>query len=407
MGTRGSIRFLAVAAFFAAESFWGCGSAVSEEPIVETQTAASNETTSTPNNAALFPVGVPLFSRPTACSDANPTSENQKRAIAGTEFEPLSSVRRSILDCLNEVEAAMLQYQRDLPIAELKLQKAKDERDLFNSRPSPTDEINRSNFRIEELRPRIEALEKSLTAESPSTDAESQAQADSPTQLSSEFRELRDLRSERDYLEQLIPRLKLDLDDYQVRREAIRAALADADSLKAILDQNLSKAIKEAQIARNTLDRVDDRIHQLLTNDEEDDRYKLLLSIFFACLIGGVIFLFFRIAGQDHKVRQQIFSGDAGLQFITLFALVIAIILFGIINILEGRELSALLGGISGYILGRSGSGRGQAANIGAPISPPPPGNASAERAESGDAKVVQEAEAKDLGGVQVKDKET
>ena len=43
-----------------------------------------------------------------------------------------------------------------------------------------------------------------------------------------------------------------------------------------------------------------------------------------------------------------------GIQFITLFALVIAIILFGITGILEGKELSALLGGLSGYILGRS-----------------------------------------------------
>ena len=34
--------------------------------------------------------------------------------------------------------------------------------------------------------------------------------------------------------------------------------------------------------------------------------------------------------------------------------MVIAIILFGIINILEGKELAALLGGLSGYILGRT-----------------------------------------------------
>jgi hypothetical protein len=49
----------------------------------------------------------------------------------------------------------------------------------------------------------------------------------------------------------------------------------------------------------------------------------------------------------------------AGLQFITLFSLIIAIILFGVMNILEGRELAALLGGLSGYILGRSNLGHG------------------------------------------------
>lgn len=51
---------------------------------------------------------------------------------------------------------------------------------------------------------------------------------------------------------------------------------------------------------------------------------------------------------------RQIFAGQAGIQFVTLFSLVIAIILFGIITILEGKELAALLGGLSGYILGRA-----------------------------------------------------
>jgi hypothetical protein len=57
---------------------------------------------------------------------------------------------------------------------------------------------------------------------------------------------------------------------------------------------------------------------------------------------------------RDDKVRQEIFSGQAGIQFITLLSLVIAIILFGITGILEGKELSALLGGLAGYILGWS-----------------------------------------------------
>ncbi len=40
--------------------------------------------------------------------------------------------------------------------------------------------------------------------------------------------------------------------------------------------------------------------------------------------------------------------GQSGIQFLTLFSLVIAIILFGI----KGKELAALLGGLSGYIFG-------------------------------------------------------
>ena len=56
---------------------------------------------------------------------------------------------------------------------------------------------------------------------------------------------------------------------------------------------------------------------------------------------------------------REIFRNDRGLQFITLFSLVIAITMFGLLNILEGKELSALLGGLSGYILGRSNLGGG------------------------------------------------
>ncbi len=69
-------------------------------------------------------------------------------------------------------------------------------------------------------------------------------------------------------------------------------------------------------------------------------------------MVGLVILGFLYIAARDAGVRRTIFSGDAGI--LTLFSLVIAIILFGITGILEGMELSALLGGISGYILGRT-----------------------------------------------------
>jgi hypothetical protein len=71
-----------------------------------------------------------------------------------------------------------------------------------------------------------------------------------------------------------------------------------------------------------------------------------------------LIVAFFALSFYDEKVRQAIFSGQAGIQFVTLFSLVIAIILFGIVGILEAKELSALLGGISGYILGRTTADR-------------------------------------------------
>ncbi|MDX6499682.1 MAG: hypothetical protein QOG23_2942 [Blastocatellia bacterium] len=84
--------------------------------------------------------------------------------------------------------------------------------------------------------------------------------------------------------------------------------------------------------------------------------FKTSMSYVFAAVIFFVIFGFFTLAFRDKRIGLAIFSGEAGLQFLTLFSLVIAIILFGITSILEGKELSALLGGLSGYILGRTGS---------------------------------------------------
>jgi hypothetical protein len=80
------------------------------------------------------------------------------------------------------------------------------------------------------------------------------------------------------------------------------------------------------------------------------------------------------------------------LQFITLFSLIIAIILFGLTDVLQGRELAALPGGISGYILGRSARARDTGGRISAASgavagdSAPAAGEAGSVSSESGKA---------------------
>jgi hypothetical protein len=60
--------------------------------------------------------------------------------------------------------------------------------------------------------------------------------------------------------------------------------------------------------------------------------------------------LFIKKSGED--LSKELLGGN-GLQFVTLFVLIIAVILFGILDILQGSELAAILAGISGYILGK------------------------------------------------------
>ncbi len=140
----------------------------------------------------------------------------------------------------------------------------------------------------------------------------------------------------------------------------LRKALSDAASgvnTNSSADE-LAKAIdqKQTELAakQSRRDAIDAAISRKVDLEAPKQEFKKNISAYFAALIALVILGFFFIASRDEVVRREIFAGQAGIQFITLFALVIAIILFGITGILEGKELSALLGGLSGYILGRS-----------------------------------------------------
>ena len=102
------------------------------------------------------------------------------------------------------------------------------------------------------------------------------------------------------------------------------------------------------------LGEIDDMVNQLFIVNDATNMFKFRMSITFSILVGIVIVGFFVIAWSNDEVKKTIFANESGIQFITMFAIVIAVILFGIIGVLESKELSALLGGLSGYILGKS-----------------------------------------------------
>jgi hypothetical protein len=129
----------------------------------------------------------------------------------------------------------------------------------------------------------------------------------------------------------------------------IQTTKHDITTIKSTIDQDQSIIDKKTQ----DLQDIEDQITFLFTKSDQTNSFKLNMSLAFTGLVSLVIIGFFVVALYDDKVRTSIFSNESGIQFITLFSLVIAIILFGIVNILEGRELAALLGGLSGYILGR------------------------------------------------------
>jgi hypothetical protein len=130
----------------------------------------------------------------------------------------------------------------------------------------------------------------------------------------------------------------------------------------------------QSQLRRldETLVTLDEVSASLLQTDILNINYTDRSTYIFGALVGAVIIGFFAIAFLSDEVRKAIFTGDSGIQFVTLFSLVIAIILFGVLKILEGKELAALLGGLSGYILGRgSGARAAQQGQSQGPPSPP------------------------------------
>jgi hypothetical protein len=147
-------------------------------------------------------------------------------------------------------------------------------------------------------------------------------------------------------------------------REVRELSKKERDTAK--LAQTVADLESRRRLLSSTLAEVEDAMNRLLSIEIAEQSFKSWVSGIFAALVAIVIGGFFFIAHTDSTVRRRVFSGHSGIQFLTLFALVISIILFGITGVLEGKELSALLGGLAGYILGRATFGS-ESADIPAP----------------------------------------
>lgn len=139
---------------------------------------------------------------------------------------------------------------------------------------------------------------------------------------------------------------------------------AAIDEKKNFLEKNIAdfrkynseKKILESNIKNVTSDitKCTQQIDSALAPEYQQQDFRKIISVCFSILIGLLVSIFFLIVYKrsDNSLSKDLLSGN-GLQFITLFVLIIAVILFGILNILGSSELAAILSGISGYILGK------------------------------------------------------
>lgn len=184
-----------------------------------------------------------------------------------------------------------------------------------------------------------------LIAEKASSDSPRKAKAESAGSGASR------LLNEIDFLgAKSIEELKARKSDLEQRHKDI----LEKQQRHSQLQDDQKKKRYELETKQAELVNLEDRIGLALNTGTNQYIYRTIVSLMFAAIVAFLVRQFFRIVQTNDDVKQSIFSGDTGIQFITLFSIVIAVILFGILEILGANELSALLGGLSGYILGKS-----------------------------------------------------
>ncbi len=142
----------------------------------------------------------------------------------------------------------------------------------------------------------------------------------------------------------------------EVRNVIMEKQKAIDETTKKFDTYTKQKMMLEANIRNVSSDitRCTNQIDSALAPEYQQQNFRKTISISFSILIGLLLSIFFYIVYKrsDHTLSKDLLSGN-GLQFITLFVLIIAVILFGILSILGSSELAAILSGISGYILGK------------------------------------------------------
>ncbi len=144
--------------------------------------------------------------------------------------------------------------------------------------------------------------------------------------------------------------LSYDIEDI---RDDISYSETKLTNIRDLKKQNIIDREKYELNSQILLEMIN-QLNELLNRVEVRNDFRLYISWSFIGLVAIVILGFYIIAFSNDGIAKNIFSGEKGIQFITLFLIIIAIILFGIMGTLESRELSALLGALSGYILGKT-----------------------------------------------------
>ncbi len=279
-----------------------------------------------------------------AGSSFSPLSIEQIRANLPSppaeRFEFLRRQRKITLDAIGEASSQLTALQTRKKY----LDRERRPRGFLSELDRPKDRIKAD---LDQNKAELTEAEKKLT----NAKGKPSISQDEIKQLKGEVDSLRDLVSEYQQEFDNYDQLKREEEKRKQEREAAEKATKD----EIVRNSEESNRLSQLQLSNHRLlGEIDDMVNQLFIASDASNKFKLNMSIAYSALVGLVIVGFFWIAQSNEEIKKTIFSNESGIQFITMFAIVIAVILFGIIGVLESKELSALLGGLSGYILGKS-----------------------------------------------------
>ncbi|CCO44766.1 exported hypothetical protein [Vibrio nigripulchritudo SOn1] len=298
----------------------------------------------------ILALGVLLFGFNAYSQTEEPTSSSFFSFLNGSNedsvnFKVLNKQKITLGKEIDEIEDRIFSINRTLTNLG-----TKDElKDRVNRVEREIEEINnrvssRKN-RLKNLDARLQELNEALSV-APSTEVRDSLKSQIEITKSEKEETNYDIeRFETEYIQEAkyaLTKRKESLEDYEKKEGLLEV-------------QRASLKLKEDELFD-----VDNQISELLNRDNIRNSFRLNISIAFTVLVAIVIIGFFLIANSKKELAVNIFSGEKGIQFITLFLIIISIILFGIMGTLESRELSALLGALSGYILGKTSSGTGE-----------------------------------------------
>lgn len=225
--------------------------------------------------------------------------------------------------------------------AELEEEKAKLERDAIELTKTLSSGAGRTgNARSFQPSNRPPAPATTLSASS----------AGAPSRAASAQEQLDQLRSELSEIRSQIEALKEE--NVSHAQNELSKSIESHNQIIEFYRESLKSQRELERLTANT----DERISEVFSSNQDTNRFRLLVTGGFMALVAIVIIGFYLGIRGNESLKEKVFGTDSGFQFVTLFSLVIAIILFGVTGILGDKELSALLAGLSGYILGRNNS---------------------------------------------------